>query len=98
MIEIGNIVTLENQKDFLLLEEVSVEGRRFVYAVRVLEDETPTNEYVIYEAINAEDGEYLKDVTNKDEYDRLVEEFKNVISNKIISGDYDDMVQQGETA
>ena len=97
MIEIGNIVTLENQKDFLLLEEVTLEGRRFVYAVRVLEDETPTNEYVIYEAINAQDGEYLKDVTNKEEYDKLIEEFKQVISTKIISGDYNAMVQQRET-
>ena len=98
MIEIGNIVTLENQKDFLLLEEVTLEGRRFVYAVRVLEDETPTNEYVIYEAINAQDGEYLKDITKKEEYDALVEEFKELISDKIISGDYDDMMKdaQGE--
>ena len=52
MIELGNIVTLENQKDYLLLEEVEMNSRRFVYAVRVLEDETPTNEYIIYEAIN----------------------------------------------
>lgn len=96
MIEIGNIVTLENQKEYLLLEEVELDGRHFVYAVRVLEDETPTNEYIIYEAINTPDGEYLKDVNDKNEYDRLVEEFKNVISDKIISGDYDDMLKETE--
>ena len=96
MIELGNIVTLENQKDYLLLEEVEMNSRRFVYAVRVLEDETPTNEYIIYEAINAEDGEYLKDVNVKEEYDYLVQLFKDKISEKIISGEYDDMVQEGE--
>ena len=98
MIEIGNIVTLENQKEYLLLE-TNFNGGRYVYAVRVLEDETPTSEYIIYQAINAEDGEYLKDITDKDEYDNLVQEFKNIISNKIISGEYDDMVtdvQNGE--
>ena len=98
MIEIGNIVTLENGKEYLLLEELTLAGNRYVYAVRVLEDETPTSEYIIYQAVNAEDGEYLKDITDKEEYERLVEEFKTVISNKIISGDYDDMIAdvQGE--
>jgi hypothetical protein len=94
MIEIGNIVTLENGKDFLLLEEVNLDGKRYVYSVRVLEDETPTSEYVIYQAINTDDGEYLKDITDKGEYDRLIDEFKEVISDKIISGDYNDMVQE----
>lgn len=94
MIEIGNIVTLENGKDFLLLEEIELDGKRYVYSVRVLEDETPTSEYVIYQAINTDDGEYLKDITDKAEYDRLIEEFKAVISDKILSGDYDDMVQE----
>lgn len=97
MIEIGNIVTLENQKEYLLLEELSVEnGRRFVYAVRVLEDETPTNEYIIYEAINTPDGEYLKDVTDKNEYNSLIEAFKNLISDKMISGEYEDMVKDAQ--
>lgn len=94
MIEIGNIVTLENGKDYLLLEELQLDGKRYVYAVRVLEDETPTSEYIIYEAITAQDGEYLKDVTNQIEYNRVIEEFKAIISDKILSGDYDDMVQQ----
>lgn len=96
MIEIGNIVTLENQKDYLLLEDVSLGERKFVYAVRVLEDETPTNEYIIFECVYAPDGEYLKDVNNKEEYDALIALFKDKISNKIISGEYEDMVQQGE--
>ena len=89
MIEVGNIVTLENQKEYLLLEEITLQERRFVYAVRVLEDETPTSEYIIY-------GEYLKDITSKEEYDMLVEEFKDVISDKMISGEYDDMLKEGE--
>lgn len=96
MIEVGNIVTLENQKEYLLLEEITLQERRFVYAVRVLEDETPTSEYIIYEAVNTPDGEYLKDITSKEEYDTLVEEFKDVISDKMISGEYDDMLKEGE--
>ena len=96
MIEIGNIVTLENHKDYLLLEDVSLGERKFVYAVRVLEDETPKKKYIIFECVYAPDGEYLKDVNNKEEYDALIALFKDKISNKIISGEYEDMVQQGE--
>ena len=65
MIEIGNVVTLENGKEFLLLEEVNIGDRRFVYSVRVLPDDTPTNEYIIFEAINLNNEEYLKDINDK---------------------------------
>ena len=41
MIEVGNIVTLENGQEYLLLEELEQDNRKFVYAVRVLEDEAP---------------------------------------------------------
>ena len=99
MIEVGNIVTLENQKEFLLLEELNYSNRRFVYAVGVLPDETPTNEYKIFEAVNLADGEYLKEVNNQEEYNALVDEFKTVIANKMYSGEYEQMikeVQEGE--
>lgn len=93
MIEVGNIVTLENGRDYLILEEIEDNGSRFVYTVRVLEDETPTSEYVIYEAINSEDGEFLKDVTNKETYDKIIEQFKSVIADKFMSGEYNDMIE-----
>jgi len=96
MIEIGNVVTLDNGNEFLLLEEVNKDNRRFVYSVRVKENDEPTNEYIIFEALNSEDGEYLKDITDKALYDSLIEEFKNVISDKIISGEYNDMFNELE--
>ena len=40
MIEVGNIVTLDNGTEYLLLEELTKEDTRYIYAVRVLEDET----------------------------------------------------------
>ena len=96
MIEIGNIVTLENHKEYLLLEETVVDGRRFVYAVGVLPDETPTDEYMIFEAVNLADGEYLKDISNQNEKDYLINVFRDIIGNKIYSGEYDQMVQDVE--
>ncbi len=96
MIEIGNIVTLENGDEYLLLEELTKNGNRYVYSVKVLPDETPTNEYIIFQAIKSDDGEYLKNIDTKEEYDALIEEFKNVISDKILSGDYDQLLNTDE--
>ncbi len=84
MIEVGNIVTLENGQEYLLLEELEQDGRRYVYAVRVLEDETPTDEFLIFEAFYDGEGEYMKVVSDKSVYDQLIEDFKDVVADKLL--------------
>ena len=91
MIEVGNIVTLENNVEYLILEELDHEGKKYVYTVRTLEDETPTDEFVIYEVIKVDDDSYLKDIDNKELYDELIEEFNDIVADKILSGDLDEM-------
>lgn len=85
MTEVGNIVTLENGQEYLVLEELTKDNSRFVYSVRILQDDTPTDEYLIFEAINANGEEYLKPVEEKEKYDTLIEEFKDLIADKIIN-------------
>lgn len=84
MIEVGNIVTLENNQEYLLLEELDKADRKFVYAVRVLEDETPTDEFLIFEAFITGDEEYLKIVGDKVVYDELIEDFKDLVADKLL--------------
>lgn len=91
MIEVGNIVTLENNQEYLLLEEIVKENSKYLYAVRTLEDETPTDEYLIFEALFEGEDEYLKVVDNKELYDQLIEDFKDVVADKLINGDYANM-------
>lgn len=91
MIEVGNIVTLENGVEYLVLEELFKQSSRYVYSVRVNPDETPTNDYLIFEAINDEAGEFLKPIENEELYSSLVEEFKNIIADKIMSGEYENV-------
>lgn len=91
MIEVGNIVTLENNQEYLLLEELNKDDKKFVYAVRTLEDETPTDEFLIFEVIKTDDGEYLKTVENKEYYDQLIEDFKDIVADKVLNGDYEDI-------
>ena len=72
MTEVGNIVTLENGQEYLVLEELTKDNSRFVYSVRILQDDTPTDEY-------------LKPVEDKEKYDALIEDFKDIIADKIIN-------------
>ena len=88
MIEVGNIVTLEDNLEYLLLEETTKNNVKYLYAVRVLIDETPTDEYLIFEAIKDADGEYLKVVEDKALFDELIEDFKDIVSSKILSDDF----------
>ena len=85
MTEVGNIVTLENGQEYLVLEELTKDNSRFVYSVRILQDDTPTDEYLIFEAINNEGDEYLKPVEDKAKYDALIDDFKDLIADKIIN-------------
>ena len=91
MIEVGNIVTLENDQEYLLLEELEKDSRKFVYSVRTLEDETPTDEFVIYEVMEIDGDAYLKNIEDKELYDELIEDFKDIVADKVLNGDFDDM-------
>lgn len=96
MIEVGNIVTLDNGTEYLLLEELTKNDTRYIYSVRVLEDETATDEYLIYEAIVNDGEEFLKVVDDRELYDQLIEEFKDVVADKVLAGDYDEMEEVAE--
>jgi hypothetical protein len=85
MTEVGNIVTLEDNKEYLILEELEKDGTKYLYSVRVLIDETPTDEYLIFSYQKDENGEYLVEVQDKVLYDQLVEDFKDIVSNKLLS-------------
>lgn len=92
MIEVGNIVTLENDLEYLILEELTMDSKKYIYTVRTLKDETPTDEFLIFEILTNADGEYVKPVGDKALYDELIEKFKDIVADKVLNGDYDDMV------
>lgn len=96
MIIVGNIVTLENGKEYLLLEECTKDGVRYLYAVRTDKDENPTDEYLIFEAIINGDEEYLKVVENKELYDELIDEFSIIVADKILDTDIEDDEEEAE--
>ncbi len=84
MTEVGNIVTLEGNEEYLILEETTKNGVRYLYAVRVLIDESPTDEYLIFENIKKDEGEFLLPVSDKELYDELIEDFKDIVADKLL--------------
>lgn len=90
MIMVGNIVTLENGIEYLLLEELKKDNVKYVYAVKTLEDETPTDEYLIFEALKDGDEEFLKEVNDRELYDELLDEFSDVVADKILDADLEE--------
>ena len=84
MTEVGQIITLEDNHEYLVLETTERDGIKYLYTVRVLIDETPTDEYVIFKYETDDSGEYLAGVEDKELYDDLFEEFKEIAANKLI--------------
>lgn len=98
MIEIGNIITLENNEEYLILEKLTEDSSKYIYTVRVLEDETPTDEYVIYETVKNDEGEFIKPLTDKDKYDDLIDQFRDIVIDKIVDLDQTDSDNQTDIA
>lgn len=63
MIEIGNIITLDNEKEYLLAEGITYKGTDYVYAVGVDEDEMPDpTDVEIYQVVKEDGDEYVQEL------------------------------------
>lgn len=96
MTEVGNIVTLDDNKEYLILEEQVKDNVRYLYAVRVLIDETLTDEFTVFQAIKDGESEYLLPVKDKELYDNLIDGFREIATNKLY--DFDLMEKTGSNA
>ena len=64
---VDKIVELDDDRSYVLLDKVDLEGRVFYFALRLNDKEEPTNNYLFFEEIK-EDGEtFLNKVVDKDE-------------------------------
>ena len=89
MIEVGNIITLENNEEYLVLDQITYNNVKYIYSVRTIDNDNLTDEYLIFEVIKDNDGEYIKAIDDKKLYDELIQQFKESVSNKILFDDYE---------
>ena len=89
MIEVGNIITLENNEEYLVLDQITYNNVKYIYSVRTIDNDNLTDEYLIFEVIKDNDGEFIKAIEDKKLYDELIQQFKESVSNKILFDDYE---------
>jgi hypothetical protein len=78
MIEIGNIITLENNMDFLIIEETIYDNNKYVLTVLTDKEDNILNKYMIFKVISKDEGFYLDPVKDNDLCKKLYELFKNI--------------------
>jgi len=82
MVELGDIVTLENGLNFLLVNETYIGDTRYVYAILAREDESLTKEFAILEVVKNNGKSYIKAVDDYDTYAKLVDIFDSGTKNQ----------------
>lgn len=63
--EIGKIITLDDNINYLLLEKVKLNDKEYLYMVEVDKDDIPTTNYHYLELIHEDDGDYTEEVEDK---------------------------------
>lgn len=64
---VDQIVELEDNRSYVILDKVDLEGRIFYYALRLNEKEEPTNNYLFFEELKENGETFLNKVEDKDE-------------------------------
>ncbi len=90
MIKVGNVVTLEDDLEFLLLEETEYEGKKYFYAIKTINQEQVTDDTMIFEAIVENGEEFLMPVAEKELFDKLLEIFKDIVADKLADIEFPD--------
>lgn len=83
--KVDSVITLENDVNCLLLEQVRYEENNYFSAVVLNEEEEPTEEFVVFKEI-VEDGEnYVEKVEDSNVLAELTNLFTNSLKSKINS-------------
>lgn len=84
--EIGKIITLDDNKDYLLLEKVGLDRKEYLYMVEVDKDDMPTANYHFLELFHESDGDYTEEVEDKN----IIEALTSLITIKYLNDSMND--------
>ena len=68
----GVILTLDNNKDYLILDIVTFNNNKYVYCVGIDKGEMPTNEYIYLKVIEDNADLYVAEVNDKKELEAII--------------------------
>lgn len=84
--EIGKVITLDDNKDYLLLEKIELNGKEYLYMVEVGKNDVPTSNYHFLELIHEADGDYTEEVEDKN----IIEAITSLITIKYLNDSMND--------
>lgn len=88
---IEDIITLDDNKDYLILEKVELSGREYLYTVEVDKNDKPTTDYHFLELVHEADGDAVGEVLDKN----IIEALTSLITVKYMN---DSINTDGEQA
>lgn len=62
---VDKIITLENEKSYVILDETFLEGTKYYFGLRLNEKEEPTNNYLFFEETFGDNDIFLTPVNDK---------------------------------
>lgn len=89
--ELGKIITLDDNKDYLILEMTKLDSKEYLYVVEVDKDDMPTTSYHYLELIHESDGDEIEEVEDK----KVIESLTNLFTIKYLNDSID---KNGEQA
>lgn len=72
---VDKIVTLENNKNYVLLDEVELNSTKYYLGLRLNDKEEPTNHYLFFEETKEGSDTFLAPIEDDDEKKLLVTAF-----------------------
>lgn len=69
------IVELENEKKYLILDEVNLKNIKYYFGLRLDENEEPTNNYLFFEETKMDNEVYLIPIDNNELKELLLTTF-----------------------
>ena len=61
---VNNIILLEDDRKYLILDETTLDNKNYCYGLRLDENEEPTASYLFFEVINENDRVYMNPIND----------------------------------
>ena len=80
-----DVVTLENNKDYVILDIVEFNGDKYLYVVGIDENEAPTDDYRYLRAVMEDNELYTEEVTDPNLLELIISLFTTNYLNESVN-------------
>ncbi len=80
-----DVITLDDNKDYLILDTAELLGKKYLYTVEVDKDDMPTTNYKYYEVTEDSDGISVEEVVDE----KVLEAILNIFTINYLSDSID---------